>query len=43
MAAGASVSRLYVVALASQSGAPPSLPESFQLTDPAVPDSWLLT
>jgi hypothetical protein len=43
MSAGASVSRLYVVALAAQSGSPPSLPESFQLIDPAIPDSWLLT
>jgi hypothetical protein len=43
MAAGAVASRLYVVTLAAQNGNPPSLPESFQLTDPAVPDSWLLT
>lgn len=39
MSAGASTARLYAVALSN----PPSLPEAFQITDPAVPDAWLLT
>jgi hypothetical protein len=38
MSCGASCARLYAVALSS----PPSLPEAFQLVDPAVPDAWLL-
>jgi hypothetical protein len=38
MSAGASAARFYAVALSN----PPSLPEAFQLTDPAVPDAWLL-
>jgi hypothetical protein len=38
MSCGASCARFYSVAFSS----PPSLPEAFQLVDPAVPDSWLL-
>jgi hypothetical protein len=38
MSCGASCARFYAVALSD----PPSLPEAFQLTDPAVPDTWLL-
>ena len=38
MRVGGAAARLYAVALST----PPSLPEAFQLTDPAVPDSWLL-
>jgi len=39
MTCGASCARFYAVALSD----PPSLPEAFQLTDPAVPDAWLLS
>ena len=38
MSAGTSAARYYAVALSD----PPSLPEAFQLTDPAAPDDWLL-
>jgi hypothetical protein len=38
MSAGATCARLYALALSD----PPSLPEAFQLIDPAVPDAWLL-
>jgi hypothetical protein len=38
MSCGASCARFYAVALST----PPSLPEAFQLVDPAVPDAWLL-
>jgi hypothetical protein len=38
MSAGASCARFYAIALSN----PPSLPEAFQLTDPAIPDDWLL-
>jgi hypothetical protein len=38
MSAGAACARFYAVAFSD----PPSLPEAFQLTDPAVPDDWLL-
>lgn len=39
MSCSAATARFYAVALSS----PPSLPEAFQLIDPAVPDEWLLT
>jgi len=39
MSVGAATAGFYAVALSD----PPSLPEAFQLTDPAVPDDWLLT
>lgn len=38
MSAGPTCARLYALALST----PPSLPEAFQLIDPAVPDAWLL-
>lgn len=38
MSCSAAAARFYAVALSS----PPSLPEAFQLIDPAVPDEWLL-
>lgn len=38
MSAGTAAARLYAVAPSD----PPSLPEAFQLIDPAVPDTWLL-
>ena len=38
MRVGGASARLYAVALST----PPSLPEAFQLTDPAAPDGWLL-
>lgn len=41
MAVGGSAARLYTAVHASSTGAP-SLPEAFQLTDPAVPDAWLV-
>ena len=41
MAAGAAVARLHAALVGTSTGLPP-LPEAFQLTDPAVPDGWLL-
>jgi hypothetical protein len=38
MSCSAASARFYAVALST----PPSLPEAFQLIDPAVPDEWLL-
>lgn len=38
MSCSAATARFYAVALST----PPSLPEAFQLIDPAVPDAWLL-
>lgn len=38
MGCGAACARFYAVARST----PPSLPEAFQLVDPAVPDAWLL-
>ena len=38
MSCSAATARFYAVALST----PPSLPEAFQLIDPAVPDTWLL-
>lgn len=42
MAVGGSAARMYTAVQSTTSGSPPSLPEAFQLVDPAAPDDWLL-
>jgi hypothetical protein len=42
MSAGASAARLYIALRSIELGMP-TLPEAFQLVDPAVPDEWLLS